>query len=217
MCVYCTYTMTVWQRGQISQESVRQLQKNNNKESPTQKKKKKKNSYFFRCEKGGMTSFPVACLSLCQPKERGGVELMDYHYKFLKWLRLSYLESRDWCIKNYTTENNFLLIKNPQFLLNFNETWSKLKSRQMENDEVVQKVWTKIFKILAEFEFLLAFPIHSPACLNFYTATSWPLRQAGLHGKSALKCEFFQNFGPHFCTTSSFSLWIDFIFHTDTL
>ena len=49
--------------------------------------------------------------------------------------------------------------------------------------------------------------LYFPACLNFYTAISWPAR---LHGKSARKFEFCQNFGPHFCTTSLFSIWRDF-------
>ena len=51
---------------------------------------------------------------------------------------------------------------------------------------------------------------------------TWPhpgylLRQAGLHGKNPQKFEFCQNFGPHFCTTSSFSLWLGLSFVITTL
>ena len=49
------------------------------------------------------------------------------------------------------------------------------------------------------------------ACLNFYTAISWPLRQTRLHmAKVRENSNSAKHFGPHFCTTSSFSLWLDF-------
>ena len=56
----------------------------------------------------------------------------------------------------------------------------------MENNEAVQKCGPKFCK-KSNFRALLPC---SPACLNFYMATSWPLRLARLHGKSVRKFEF---------------------------
>ena len=51
---------------------------------------------------------------------------------------------------------------------------------------------------------------YSPACLNFYMATSWPLKgRQGCTAKARENLNSAKNFGPHFCATSSFSqFWL---------
>ena len=75
------------------------------------------------------------------------------------------LVCRDWGIKKFQTENNSLLIKNPQFLSNLNETWSKLTAHEWVILINFQWDWAKIVDFVLKENY---FRFGTFLCLSLY-------------------------------------------------
>ena len=96
---------------------------------------------------------------------------------------------RDWGIKKFQTENNSLIIKNPQFLPNLNETRSKFTAHEWVILTKFQWDWAKIVDFVLKENY---FQFGTFLCLSlYYKIINIPISQSHmffvLHGP---KCIF---------------------------